>query len=76
MNKASATLSLGSTALEKDFVLVLLSKDTGIPKAMLETHVTIPDQQALMVTLVPEFSLPASRSEIVFVADRSGSMRG
>jgi len=74
MSKASATLSLGSTALEKDFVLVVQSKDVGIPKAILETHPTIRNHRALMATLVPKFSLPPSRPEIVFVADRSGSM--
>lgn len=76
MNKASATLSLGSAALEKDFVLIVQSKDIGIPKAILETHPNIPNHRALMTTLVPKFSLPASRPEIVFVADRSGSMAG
>ncbi|KAN0091683.1 von Willebrand factor type A domain containing protein [Hyaloscypha variabilis] len=76
MRKASATLSLGSTALEKDFVLIVQSKDVGIPKAILETHPTIRNHRALMATLVPKFSLPPSRPEIVFVADRSGSMQG
>jgi hypothetical protein len=76
MSKASATLSLGSAALDKDFVLIVQSKDIGIPKAILETHPTIPNHRALMATLVPKFSLPPSRPEIVFVADRSGSMNG
>ncbi|PVH79282.1 hypothetical protein DL98DRAFT_420708 [Cadophora sp. DSE1049] len=74
MSKASATLSLGSAALEKDFVLIVQSKDVGTPKAILETHPTIANHRALMATLVPKFSLPTSRPEIVFVADRSGSM--
>ncbi|MCJ1391502.1 hypothetical protein MMC18_004366 [Xylographa bjoerkii] len=74
MTKASATLALGETGLDKDFVLIILAKDSGVPKAILETHPTIPHQRALMVTLVPKFSLPPSRPEIVFVADRSGSM--
>lgn len=76
MSKASATLALGSSALDKDFVLIVQSKSVGIPKALLETHPTIPNQRALMVTLVPKFSLPPTRPEIVFVADRSGSMVG
>lgn len=75
MSKASATLSLGSAALEKDFILIVQSKDVGIPKAILETHPTIRNHRALMATLVPKFSLPPSRPEIVFVADRSGSMQ-
>ena len=75
MHKASATLTLGSAELDKDFVLVLLAKDTATPKALLETYSSLPHQRALMVTLVPKFSLPPSRPEIIFVADRSGSMQ-
>ncbi|MCJ1410397.1 hypothetical protein MMC19_004482 [Ptychographa xylographoides] len=75
MNKASASLSLGETSLDKDFILIVVAKDTAIPKAILETHPTIPNQRAMMVTLVPKFSLPPTHPEIVFVADRSGSMR-
>ncbi|KAL8777663.1 MAG: hypothetical protein Q9213_007762 [Squamulea squamosa] len=76
MHQASATLSLGSTELDKDFVLIILTKDTGTPKALLEAHPTIPNQRAMLLTLVPKFSLPRSNPEIVFVADRSGSMGG
>ncbi|KAL8951588.1 MAG: hypothetical protein Q9222_002443 [Ikaeria aurantiellina] len=75
MHQASATLSLGSTELEKDFTLLILAKDTGTPKALFETHPTIPNQRAMLLTLVPRFSLPRSNPEIVFVVDRSGSMR-
>ena len=75
LSKASATLSLGSTALEKDFILVVQSKDVGVPKAILETHPDYPNHRAIMATLVPKFSIPPIRPEIVFVADRSGSMR-
>ncbi|PQE25051.1 hypothetical protein CJF31_00005892 [Rutstroemia sp. NJR-2017a BVV2] len=76
LNKASVTLSQGSTTLEKDFVLQVNVKDLGNPKAMLETHSTIPNHRALMVSLVPKFELPTHRPEIVFVVDRSGSMSG
>ena len=74
LRQASVTLSLGTTELDKDFVLIIVVKDIGTPKALLETHPTIPNQRALMVTLVPNFSLPPARPEIVFVADRSYSM--
>ena len=76
MNKASATLSLGVAHLETDFILQVIAKDTGVPKAILETHPTIPNHRALMATLVPKFALPAEKPEVVFVCDQSGSMRG
>ncbi|KAI9831905.1 MAG: hypothetical protein M1819_004627 [Sarea resinae] len=75
-SRASATLSLGEATLDADFVLLVLAEERGRPKALLETHSSIPNQRALMVTLIPKFSLPQSRPEIVFIADRSGSMGG
>ena len=75
LSQASASLTHGSIELHNDFILQILNKDTGTPKAILETHPTIPNQRALMTSLVPKFSLPQSRPEIVFIADRSGSMR-
>ena len=75
MSDASATLTLGSAELEKDFVLIVLTKEIGTPKVLLETHPTIANQRAMMLTLVPQFTLPPSHPEVVFVADRSGSMR-
>jgi hypothetical protein len=76
MNKASATLSLGMAHLETDFVLQVIAKDTGTPKAILETHPTVSHHRALMATLVPKFALPAEKPEVVFVCDQSGSMGG
>lgn len=73
---ASATLALGSTVLGKDFVIVVLARGQDTPRALLETHPTIPNQRALMATLVPKFNLPSIHPEIVFVVDRSGSMGG
>jgi hypothetical protein len=71
---ASATLTLGSTELEKDFIIVVLAKGQDTPRAMLEQHPSIRGQRALMATLVPRFNLPPIHPEIVFVVDRSGSM--
>jgi hypothetical protein len=76
LQKASATLSLGTAELDKDFVLQVVAADTGNPVAVLETHPTLPNHRAIMTTLVPKFNLPSSRPEIVFVCDRSGSMGG
>ncbi|KAF2656674.1 hypothetical protein K491DRAFT_361542 [Lophiostoma macrostomum CBS 122681] len=76
MSKASASLALGTTQLEKDFVLQIVAKDIGIPQAILETHPTLSAQRALMTTLVPKFNLKSAKPEIIFIADRSGSMSG
>ncbi|KAF9351152.1 hypothetical protein BGX26_010778 [Mortierella sp. AD094] len=76
MYKASAVLNLDGAGLEKDFIIIVAAKDTGIPTAILETHPTIPNQRALMATLVPRFSLPPEKPEVVFICDRSGSMAG
>jgi len=74
LQKASATLSLGSAELGQDFVLHVVATNTANPVAVLETHPTIPNHRALMATLVPKFNLPSSKPEIVFLCDRSGSM--
>ncbi|KAL1877688.1 hypothetical protein Plec18167_004654 [Paecilomyces lecythidis] len=75
-HKASATLSLrrGQVLLERDFVIVVNAECQNQPVAFLETHPSIPNQRALMTSLVPKFGLPDSTPEIVFVIDRSGSM--
>ena len=76
LNKASATLSLGSAEMDKDFVLQIVSKDLAKPVAVLERHSTIPGHRAIMATLVPKFQMKPHQPEIVFVCDRSGSMEG
>ena len=75
-HNASATLSLGSAALEKDFVLLVSFRDQDIPRVLLEHHSRYPNQRALMATLVPSFNLSPIRPEIVVVDDRSGSVGG
>ncbi|KAL2266667.1 hypothetical protein VTJ83DRAFT_6019 [Remersonia thermophila] len=76
LHKASATLSQATAELGGDFVLQVVAADAGRPVAVLETHPTLPNQRALMATLVPRFNLPPSKPEIVFLCDRSGSMGG
>ncbi|KAI0526388.1 von Willebrand factor type A domain-containing protein [Xylaria bambusicola] len=73
-NRGSATLSLDIPFLDRDFVFIACIKDANSPKALLETHATIPKQRALMATLVPRFNITPSYGEIVFIVDRSGSM--
>ncbi|KAH6973169.1 von Willebrand factor type A domain-containing protein [Ilyonectria sp. MPI-CAGE-AT-0026] len=76
LRKASATLSQGAANLDKEFVIQVVATKMGEPSAFVETHPTIPNQRALMATLVPKFKLPAEKPEIVFLCDRSGSMSG
>ncbi|KAG5795426.1 hypothetical protein H9Q69_005519 [Fusarium xylarioides] len=76
LQRASATLQQGTTHLEQDFVVQVVATKLGEPSAILETHPTIPNQRAIMTTLVPKFKLPAEKPEIVFICDRSGSMGG
>ncbi|KPM39728.1 hypothetical protein AK830_g6804 [Neonectria ditissima] len=74
LRKASATLAQGSATLADDFVVQIVATKLGEPAAFVETHPTIPNQRALMATLVPKFKLPTEKPEIVFICDRSGSM--
>jgi hypothetical protein len=76
-SQTSATAQLAKDnepALQRDFVLVVKADGLDNPRALLESHSTIPGQRALMATLVPKFNLPPSQPEVVFVIDRSGSM--
>ncbi|KAJ6023585.1 von Willebrand factor type A [Penicillium canescens] len=72
-NYASIQLCENVT-IDEDFVITVNTDKQDLPFAFLETHPTLPNQKALMVSLVPKFSLPPDSSEIVFVIDRSGSM--
>ncbi|OQE20153.1 hypothetical protein PENFLA_c017G06456 [Penicillium flavigenum] len=72
-NYASIQLRENVT-IDEDFVITVNADKQDLPFAFLETHPTLPNQKALMVSLVPKFSLPPDSSEIVFVIDRSGSM--
>ncbi|VUC32839.1 unnamed protein product [Clonostachys rosea] len=74
--KACATLTQDDTALDKDFIIEVAATKLGEPSAFLETHPTILDQRALMVSLVPKFRLSSEKPEVMFICDRSGSMSG
>ncbi|KAL9636085.1 MAG: hypothetical protein Q9164_003048 [Protoblastenia rupestris] len=76
-SRASVSLSLGASALDKDFVLEVLHQDIGKPRAILERHPDMGGQRALMATLVPKIAVTkGSKPEIIVVADQSGSMDG
>lgn len=76
--KASASLKTRGDSdevfLERDFVLLIKADSLDAPCALLETHPSIPNQRAIMATLVPKFSIATASPEVVFVIDRSGSM--
>ncbi|KAL2613784.1 hypothetical protein R1flu_025476 [Riccia fluitans] len=55
--KGYATLSQKDTALDKDFVLLIVSAAAGELQAILETHPTIQNSRALLLSLVPKFNL-------------------
>ncbi|OBT48764.1 hypothetical protein VE00_00788 [Pseudogymnoascus sp. WSF 3629] len=82
--KAVATLSDRNACLGKDFVLLIQANDGQLlaSRAISEPHPTIEDRSALMVSInlrdlyTPNVVSPKTASEIIFVADRSGSMEG
>ncbi|KFX99663.1 hypothetical protein O988_03705 [Pseudogymnoascus sp. VKM F-3808] len=81
--KAAATLSDRNASLGKDFVLLIHANDGQLlaSRAVSEPHPTIQDRSALMISInlrdlyTPNVVAPKTASEIIFVADRSGSMR-
>ncbi|RVD88867.1 uncharacterized protein DFL_003038 [Arthrobotrys flagrans] len=73
--KALLTLSAETTALDKDFIVLVKTARSGYPSAVVQRHPT-KDTASMMVTLVPKFNMPVARPEVVFICDRSGSMSG
>ncbi|KAF9767978.1 hypothetical protein IL306_014785 [Fusarium sp. DS 682] len=80
----AATVELENrlASLDRDLVITIntaLSDNAEAPQACLETHPTLGNHQALMLTLPPELMTAGVNStnhggEIIFLADRSGSM--
>ncbi|ERF76411.1 hypothetical protein EPUS_06969 [Endocarpon pusillum Z07020] len=81
-NKARATLTDQNASLSRDFVLLILTSSPGpFPsRAFVEPHPDRPHRLAMMVTINPydffaaHLSSTAFKREIIFLADRSGSM--
>ncbi|CAM1510178.1 Fc.00g005130.m01.CDS01 [Cosmosporella sp. VM-42] len=74
-------IELQSAFLDRDFVLDIETEPEGeaeAPKAWLEKHAAIENQQALMLILPSNFIFQTKKvqqpTEILFLADRSGSM--
>jgi hypothetical protein len=71
----------GSTLLDRDFVLDITTQPedgSEAPQAWLETNPSFENHKAMMLTIPPSFMLrnqsTSQDAEILFVADRSGSM--
>ena len=79
---ASVKLEKDPLFLDKYFVLHIVTAPNGEkenPQAWLEQHTTLRNHKTLMLTLPPGYlnrsAEPLQRSEILFLADRSGSMQ-
>lgn len=81
--KARATLSNRDACLGKDFVLFISAKDGQLlaSRALSEPHPRLADHSALMVSInlrdlyIPNVVSSTNGKEIIFLADRSGSMQ-
>jgi Vault protein inter-alpha-trypsin domain/von Willebrand factor type A domain len=81
--RARATLCDRSACLGKDFVLLIQCRGGTLlaSRAIQETHPKLAKHSALMVSInlrdmfTPNVIAPKAQSEIIFLADRSGSMK-
>ncbi|PNY26284.1 von Willebrand factor type A domain-containing protein [Tolypocladium capitatum] len=81
LRTATVQLEQGRTSLDKDMVISIttaLSDNRETPQACFEVHPEFEHHKALMLTLPSDYLLAAENfahdGEIIFVADRSGSM--
>lgn len=81
LKMATVQLEEGRTSLDKDLVITIttsIAADAAAPHACVEAHPTLDHHKAVMLTLPSDFMLSTRNSphdgEIIFVADRSGSM--
>ena len=79
--KALVKFEDGSTFLDRDFILDIATQpqdSSEAPHAWLEFHPSFENQKAVMLTIPPSLMLrnesASEDAEILFVADRSGSM--
>lgn len=79
-NHASAVLKVppemhGGHHLESDFVLIVKTLGQRGSFAFMESHPDIPNQRAIMASIMPDFNLSQDgTSEVVFIIDQSGNM--
>ena len=72
--RATITLSQRDAALDRDFVLLAAATDLSTPDAWIERDDE--GNQAIALAFVPRLPDTKAPAEIIFVADRSGSMGG
>jgi Ca-activated chloride channel family protein len=72
---ASASVRLGerTTALDRDFVLLVKLQEPHQPRAWVEER---NGEAVAMIAFQPRFEIRESPAEVIFVVDRSGSMGG
>eukprot|EP00122_Pirum_gemmata_P006481 Pgem_evm1s5926 len=75
-NKKEALVSLRDqqSSLDKDVVININTEQYSKPRICVETNED--GSRAMMLTLVPQIELDDAKCELIFVVDRSGSMRG
>jgi len=73
IKSSSVTLNLLEAEMQQDFVLLLeLDKYAGSVASYTSDGIT----QTTMISYIPDFKFKLQKTEIVFVADQSGSMQG
>ena len=72
-NAASIGLDRGITELTKDFLVMLTYNNPHEPKVLLEEDGK--GSYAAMITLFPHLEFTDSKTELIFIVDRSGSMQ-
>ncbi len=73
-DRATVTLSQREAALDRDFVLLVEAAELNAPQAWIERDDD--GKQAIALAFAPKFPESTAAAEVIFVADRSGSMGG
>jgi hypothetical protein len=72
--EATITLAQRDAALDRDFVLTIEAEGLDAPHVMIERQED--GTEAIGVAFAPRFETTSAPAEVIFVVDRSGSMKG
>jgi Ca-activated chloride channel family protein len=72
--RASVTLAEETVALDRDFILSLGAASLDAPQAWIEREED--GRASVAVSLMPQFEADRAAADVVFLVDRSGSMKG